>query len=69
MKSYEKYISKEDVQKIHETSLKVLAEVGVIFEHPEIIELFKRQSDLWRWRPRAYAGCGQHLPSGIRQNP
>ena len=41
MKSYEKYISKEDVQKIHETSLKVLAEVGVIFEHPEIIELFK----------------------------
>ena len=42
MKAYEKYISKEDIQKIHETSLKVLSEVGVIFEHPEVVELFKK---------------------------
>lgn len=41
MKSYEKYISKADVQKIHENTLKILAEVGVNFEHPDILELFK----------------------------
>ena len=41
MQNYEKYISKKDVQKIHEYSLKILKEVGVKFEHPEALELFK----------------------------
>ncbi|MGL4606590.1 MAG: trimethylamine methyltransferase family protein [Eubacteriaceae bacterium] len=42
MKAYEKYVSKSDIQTIHEASLKILAEVGVKFEHPEILELFKK---------------------------
>lgn len=41
MKAYEKYVSKSDIQTIHEESLKILAEVGVKFEHPEILEVFK----------------------------
>ncbi|MEG0496069.1 MAG: trimethylamine methyltransferase family protein [Eubacterium sp.] len=42
MKSYEKYVSKDEVQKIHEESLKVLANVGINFEHPEILDIFKK---------------------------
>lgn len=42
MKAYEKYVSKTDIQNIHEESLKILAEVGVKFEHPEILEVFKK---------------------------
>lgn len=34
MKAYENYVSKSDIQAIHEESLKILAEVGVKFEHP-----------------------------------
>lgn len=41
MKAYENYVSKSDVQAIHEESLKILAEVGVKFEHPEILEVFR----------------------------
>ena len=41
MKPYEKYVSKEAIQIIHEESLRILNEVGVKFEHPEILEIFK----------------------------
>ncbi|MGV8906297.1 MAG: trimethylamine methyltransferase family protein [Acetobacterium sp.] len=41
MKAYEKYVSKSDIQAIHDESLKILALVGVKFEHPEILDVFK----------------------------
>lgn len=42
MELYEHYISKADIQKIHETSLKILADVGVNFENEEVLEIFKQ---------------------------
>ncbi|MGL4547517.1 trimethylamine methyltransferase family protein [Eubacterium aggregans] len=36
------FISKADIQKIHETSLKILADVGVNFENEEVLEIFKQ---------------------------
>lgn len=42
MKAYERYISKEDIEKIHEHTLTLLQEVGVKFEHDETLELFKK---------------------------
>jgi Trimethylamine:corrinoid methyltransferase len=41
MKPYEKYVSKSDLQVIHEESLRILSEVGIKFEHPEILDIFK----------------------------
>lgn len=41
MKPYEKYVSKSDAQIIHEESLRILNEVGIKFEHPEILDIFK----------------------------
>ena len=41
MKSYEKYISKDSVQKIHENTLRILSEVGVRFENERVLEIFK----------------------------
>lgn len=41
MEAYEKFISKEDVEKIHEESLRILKEVGIRFEHPQVIKIFK----------------------------
>ena len=41
MKSYEKFVTKEEIQKIHAESMKILTEVGVKFEHPEVLEVFK----------------------------
>ncbi|MEL7661058.1 trimethylamine methyltransferase family protein [Acetobacterium wieringae] len=42
MKSYEKFVAKEEIQKIHAESMKILAEVGVKFEHPDVLDLFKK---------------------------
>lgn len=42
MEPYEKYISKQDIESIHEHTLKVLSDVGVKFEHEEVLELFKK---------------------------
>ena len=41
MKSYEKYISKQGIEKIHEQTLRILSEVGVKFENQEALEVFK----------------------------
>ncbi|MEG0378829.1 MAG: trimethylamine methyltransferase family protein, partial [Eubacterium sp.] len=42
MKKYSQYVSREQVQQIHEESMKILGEVGVKFEHPKALELFKK---------------------------
>lgn len=42
MKKYEHYISKQNVQKIHEYSLRILEEVGVRFEHEKVLDIFKQ---------------------------
>ncbi|MBA2232326.1 trimethylamine methyltransferase family protein, partial [Escherichia coli] len=42
MKSYEKFITKDDILKIHNESMRILAEVGVKFEHPEVLDIFKK---------------------------
>ena len=41
MKSYEKFISKEELKKIHENSLRIMEEVGVVFENERAREIFK----------------------------
>lgn len=41
MKKFSHYVSKEDIERIHEESLRILKEVGVRFEHPKALELFK----------------------------
>ena len=41
MKAYEKYISKEDIEKIHAHTLTILKKVGVKFEHEEALSVFK----------------------------
>ena len=41
MKSYEKFISKEEIKKIHENSLKVLEDVGVMIENERARKIFK----------------------------
>lgn len=42
MKSYEKFVIKEDIFKIHAESMRILAEVGVMFEHPGALAVFKK---------------------------
>lgn len=42
MKSYEKYISKNDIENLHEHSLKILSETGVLFENKNALEVFKK---------------------------
>ena len=42
MKAYEKYIKKEEIEKIHEKSLYILKNTGIRFEHPEALDIFKR---------------------------
>jgi len=42
MKAYEYFISKNDVEKIHENVLRILSEVGVKFENPKALEVFKK---------------------------
>ena len=41
MKSYEKFISKEEIKTIHESSLRVMEEVGVVFENDRALKIFK----------------------------
>ncbi|MEG1620113.1 MAG: trimethylamine methyltransferase family protein [Eubacterium sp.] len=41
MKKYGQYVSEEDIKRIHQESLKILSEVGVRFEHPKALALFK----------------------------
>jgi len=41
MKSYEQYVSKDDVKRIHENTLRILSEVGVKFESQRALEIFK----------------------------
>ena len=41
MKPYEKYIKKEDVEKIHKISMDILENVGVKFEDEYILDVFK----------------------------
>ena len=41
MKPYEKYIKKEDIEKIHKISMDILENVGVKFEDEFILEVFK----------------------------
>ncbi|MEG0378743.1 MAG: trimethylamine methyltransferase family protein, partial [Eubacterium sp.] len=42
MKAYERYIKKEDVDRIHENTLRILSEVGVNFESERALEIFKK---------------------------
>lgn len=42
MKAYEKYIKKKEIEKIHEKSLHILKHTGIKFEHPEALDIFKR---------------------------
>ena len=39
MKNYERIVSKTDIENIHELSLKILASVGIQFEHPRALEI------------------------------
>lgn len=39
---YEIFLGKDDIEMIHEMTLKVLSEVGVIFENEEVLEVFKK---------------------------
>ena len=42
MKSYERYISKDGIQKIHENTLRILSEVGIRFENERVLDIFKK---------------------------
>lgn len=42
MKSYEKYINKSDVLKIHEATLKILSDTGIIFEDDKALNILKK---------------------------
>lgn len=42
MKSYEKFVTKEEIKAIHKESMRILKEVGVNFEHEGVKALFKK---------------------------
>ena len=42
MKAYEKYISTQTIQNIHENTLRILSEVGVKFESEPALEVFRK---------------------------
>ncbi|MDO5431454.1 trimethylamine methyltransferase family protein [Eubacterium sp.] len=42
MKNYENYISKSEIEKIHEYTLRILSEIGIKFEHEGALSLFKK---------------------------
>jgi len=42
MKSYEKFVSKSDVDSIHQHTLDILKNVGMKFENPEALEIFRK---------------------------
>ncbi|WP_195269505.1 trimethylamine methyltransferase family protein [Eubacterium sp. 1001713B170207_170306_E7] len=41
MKSYERILSKTDIENIHALSLKILDAIGIQFEHPKALEILK----------------------------
>lgn len=41
MKAYERFISKKEIELVHEQSLKILEKIGVKFEHEFALEVFK----------------------------
>ena len=40
--AYDLFLSLDDVEKIHESTLRVLKEVGVEFKHEEVLDVFKK---------------------------
>ena len=42
MKKYEQFIAKEDIELIHENTIRILENVGVKFEHEEALEIFRK---------------------------
>ncbi|MEG0379537.1 MAG: trimethylamine methyltransferase family protein, partial [Eubacterium sp.] len=42
MKNYERFVSQEEIEKIHNYSLRILSEVGMNFEHEEALEVFRK---------------------------
>lgn len=42
MKKYERFIAKEDIELIHENTIRILENVGVKFEHEEALEIFRK---------------------------
>ena len=42
MKPYEKFVSKESVKKIHENTVRILEDTGVIFENERAIDIFRQ---------------------------
>ncbi|WP_133968942.1 trimethylamine methyltransferase family protein [Eubacterium limosum] len=42
MKKYEQFITKEDIELIHENTIRILENVGVKFEHEEALEIFRK---------------------------
>ena len=70
-----KPLTGQDIQKIHETSLRVFEEIGVEINHPEARDLFEREAPrldvragLKRVRPRLAAGfTGAVDPLALRQ--
>ncbi|MDO5433813.1 trimethylamine methyltransferase family protein [Eubacterium sp.] len=42
MKKYEQFIAKEDIELIHENTIRILQNVGVKFEHGEALEIFRK---------------------------
>lgn len=42
MKKYEQFIAKEDIELIHENTIRILENVGVKFEHGEALEIFRK---------------------------
>lgn len=70
MKAYEKFISKDGVQKIHEMSLKILKEIGVKIEHEQALALFKKvgaelDGDIVRIDERLVEDSLKQIPSSF----
>lgn len=42
MKKYKQFIAKEDIELIHENTIRILENVGVKFEHEEALEIFRK---------------------------
>lgn len=42
MKKYEQFIAKEDIELIHENTIRILENVGVKFEHEEALEILRK---------------------------
>lgn len=51
MKNYENYISKSEIEKIHEYTLRILSEIGIKFEHEGALTLFKNTAQGSKTKP------------------